>query len=715
MNCSRQPLYLHFPLGCLLLLMHAPGATSLAFSFNFSSSGNLCGTAELRCERDASMSSDVLDLTKADNQGAVYNAGRASYSRPVPLWDNATGELASFSSNFTFQIRPINETVYRFCNITGDGMAFFLAHYPSTIPPRSFGQNLGLLNDSNHFGATGDDCIVAVEFDTYENVDWDPSTYHVGIDVSSIRSTAYTNVSENLASNQSIVTAEVSYNNLTGVLSAHVRINDDELYNVSAPVDMKVSLPEEVSVGFSAGTGRCLELNQVHSWSFSSTLKSKDPAMAPAPAPPTTFPSTRSTKKSKKVVIILLLSVLIPLMFLMACAAAVLHLWKRHKRVSARNDTMDSDSDAQLEREELERGVAAGGPRRYAYRELAAATSNFAEEEKLGRGGCGSVYRGDLALAAGGEGRPVAIKMFSMESSSAQGRKEFEAEVTVISRLKHRNLVKLIGWCDSRKGLMLVYDLVAEGSLDKHLYSRQRLLSWSERCHIILGLGSALRYLHGEWEQCVLHGDIKPSNIMLDASLSTKLGDFGLARLVDHGARWTTTHAVLGTAGYIDPEFVNTRRPSTESDVYSFGIVLLEIATGRPPVTDTPDGFFVLLKWVWNLYGQSSILDAVDPRLRGDDDNDDEHSELWQMERVLVVGLWCAHPDRSERPSIAQAMHVLQSDDVTQLPALPRQLYRTVPQLAITGRAYGSRSDEGSGGAVVQSSETTDGTALSFD
>ncbi|XP_040383458.1 L-type lectin-domain containing receptor kinase IX.1-like [Oryza brachyantha] len=590
------------------------------------------------------MVTDVLDLTKADNQGAVYNGGRASYSRPVPLWDNVTGELASFTSNFTFQIRPINETVYRYCNITGDGMAFFLAQYPSSIPVRSFGQNLGLFNDSNHFNATGDSRVVAVEFDTYENVDWDLSQYHVGIDVNSIVSTAYTNVSENLASNQSIVTAEVSYNNLTGVLSALVRINDDERYNVSAPVDMKASLPEEVSVGFSGGTGRCLELNQVHSWSFSSTLKSKDPAMAPD----------------------------------------------------------------QFEREELERGVAAGGPRRYAYRELAAATSGFAEEEKLGRGGFGSVYRGDLAVGGGGEGRrAVAIKMFSTESSSAQGRKEFEAEVTIISRLKHRNLVQLIGWCDSRKGLLLVYELVTEGSLDKHLYSRDRLLSWSERYHIILGLGSALRYLHGEWEQCVVHGDLKPSNIMLDASLSTKLGDFGLARLVDHGARWTTTHAVLGTAGYIDPEFVNTRRPSTESDVYSFGIVLLEIASGRPPATDTPDGFFVLLKWVWNLYGRSSVLDAVDPRLRdGDGGEEDEQGELWrQMERVLVVGLWCAHPDRSERPSVAQAMHVLQSDDVGQLPALPRQMYRTVSALAVTGHAYGAQS----------SSDTTDGTPLSSE
>ncbi|KAJ1276975.1 hypothetical protein BS78_05G258200 [Paspalum vaginatum] len=215
--------------------------------------------------------------------------------------------------------------------------------------------------------------------------------------------------------------------------------------------------------------------------------------------------------------------------------------------------------------------------------------------------------------------RPVAIKVFSSESS-AQGRKEFEAEVRIISRLKHRNLVQLLGWCDSHSGLLLVYELVAGGSLDRHLHSPDRLLTWPERYQIILGLGSPLRYLHQEWEQCVVHGNIKPSNIMLDEWHGVKLGDFGLARLGDHGARWQTTKAVLGTAGYIDPEFANTRHPSTESDVYSFGIVLLEVVSGRAPVVlPEPGGGglpFVLLKWVWGLYGRNEILDAVDERLR---------------------------------------------------------------------------------------------------
>jgi serine/threonine protein kinase len=169
-------------------------------------------------------------------------------------------------------------------------------------------------------------------------------------------------------------------------------------------------------------------------------------------------------------------------------------------------------------------------------------------------------------------------------------------------------------------------------------------------------LGSALRYLHQDWEQCVVHGDIKPSNIMLDESLGTRLGDFGLARLGDHGARWHTTRAVMGTAGYIDPEFVNTLHPSTYSDVYSFGIVLLEIVSGRCPVILLKgSAHFVLVKWMWS-------GNQADDRC---------------MERVLVVGLWCAHPDQTERPSIEQAMHVLQSEDA-RLPTLTPQMYRMV-------------------------------------
>jgi hypothetical protein len=187
--------------------------------------------------------------------------------------------------------------------------------------------------------------------------------------------------------------------------SAHLRIHDT-LYNVSATVDLRRYLPEDVAVGFSAGTGELGELNQILSWSFSSTLEPKQQKL----------PQNNTT---------LLVSVLVPLLlFLLASAALGLFLWRQHKTRKTRipgGETSDSDCEAEQRhgRAELERGVSASGPRRYAYRELAAATNNFADDKKLGRGGFGSVYRGKLAVA--GEERPVAIKMLSSESS-AQGR-----------------------------------------------------------------------------------------------------------------------------------------------------------------------------------------------------------------------------------------------------------------------------------------------------
>ncbi|KAL6873739.1 hypothetical protein ACP4OV_013821 [Aristida adscensionis] len=610
-----------------------PRATSLSFSFDFIRPGDPCEDGRLRCERDTQLGSGVLELTRNDFAD-VFSAGRATYPSAVPLWDSVTGEVASFTSNFTLQIRPRNETVFGQCDgVNGDGMAFFLGHHPSRIPPSSYGSRLGLFKDSSQFDATGDDRVVAVEFDKFKHY-YDPSDNHVGIDVNSIDSKAYTNVDENLASDDAIVTARISYDNLSGLLAAQVEVGHSKTYNVSLRVDMKASLPEEVAVGFSAATGSCIELHQLLSWSFSSTLE---------------LPSSSNSKAGRhrrKLVPMLVPAAVLVVFFLLLCVIVGSLVRRRRKPT-------DGDSDRE-EAAELEmRGM---GPRRYRYQELATATSNFAEEEKLGRGGFGSIYRGSLG------DRLVAVKMFSAESSP-QGRKAFEAEVKIISRLRHRNLVQLLGWCDSRRGLFLVYELVPEGSLDRHLYGS--LLTWSERYKIMLGLGSALRYLHTEWDQCVLHGDIKPSNILLDSSHSTKLGDFGLARLVDHGAGPRTTQVVMGTAGYIDPAFIRTRRPSVESDVYSFGVVLLEMATGRRPEMEHPDTVIPLLRWVWDLYDRSTLLEAVDERLAITSHGKLHDDEEWQLQRVLVVGLWCAHPDPTGRPSIVQAMNVLQSQDVT--------------------------------------------------
>ncbi|TVU11652.1 hypothetical protein EJB05_45249, partial [Eragrostis curvula] len=308
---------------------------------------------------------------------------------------------------------------------------------------------------------------------------------------------------------------------------------------------------------------------------------------------------------------------------------------------------------------ELEQGT---GSKRFSYDELAAATDNFSDNQKLGEGGFGSVYRGFLEEL----NLPVAVKRIS--KSSRQGWKEFMSEVRIISQLRHRNLVLLIGWCyDVGDDLLLVYELMHNGSVENHLYhpDLEKQLAWPRRYKIALGLGSALVYLHHDTEQCVVHRDIKPSNVMLDASFGAKLGDFGLARVIDDGRRSRTT-ALAGTTGYMDPECMATGRTTVESDVYSFGVVLLEIACGRCPVVTLQNGNTIhLVQRVWELYGAGRLLDAADARLAGD-------YNVQEMERLMTVGLWCAHPDRSLRPTIRHAVNVVRFD--APLPSLPASM-----------------------------------------
>ncbi|KAJ9705538.1 hypothetical protein PVL29_003540 [Vitis rotundifolia] len=305
--------------------------------------------------------------------------------------------------------------------------------------------------------------------------------------------------------------------------------------------------------------------------------------------------------------------------------------------------------------EDFEKGA---GPGKFSFDELALATTNFSEGEKLGEGGFGGVYRGFLREL----NSYVAVKR--VKRNSLQEMKEYASEV------------QLVGWCHEKEELLLVYELFPNGSLSTCLFEEKTLLTWAMRYRIALGLASSLLYLHEEWEQCVVHRDIKSSNVMLDSDFNAKLGDFGLARLVDHGKGSQTT-VLAGTMGYMAPECFMTGKASKESDVYSFGIVALEICCGRRAVeTKAQENQIRLVEWVWDLYGVGKLLEAADPRLSADYDDQ-------QMERLMIVGLWCAHPDCNARPSMRQAMSVLNSEAL--LPLLPIKMpvpmYYTPPAL----------------------------------
>ncbi|KAF3560654.1 hypothetical protein DY000_02010883 [Brassica cretica] len=282
---------------------------------------------------------------------------------------------------------------------------------------------------------------------------------------------------------------------------------------------------------------------------------------------------------------------------------------------------------------------------RLKFKDLYYATRGFSD--LLGSGGFGSVYKGVMKK------KEIAVKRVSNESR--QGLKEFVSEIVTIGRMSHRNLVPLLGYCRRKNELLLVYEYMPNGSLDKYLYhSPEVTLDWKQRIKVIQGVASALFYLHEDWEQVVIHRDIKASNILLDADHNGRLGDFGLARLCDHGIDHKTTH-VAGTWGYLAPDHVRTGKATTATDVFAFGV--LEVACGRRPIEiDNESGERVLLlDWVFGFWNEGNILDAKDPNLGTEYDQR-------EVEMVLKLGLLCSHSNPQARPTMRQVLHYVSGD-----------------------------------------------------
>lgn len=625
----------------------------LSTLFNFTSFKP--NTPAINFSGDAFASGDnTVQLTRNQLDNDLReSAGWATYTSPVQLWDATAGTITDFCTHFTFIINGLNK------NHHGDGLAFFIAASGSVLPINSTGEWLGLFNSTTSNSSSAG--MVAVEFDTYKN-EWDPDDNHIGVNVNSIVSVKTKTWKANIR-NGTMGSAWIGYNSTGKNLYVFLTYNASEVYigvpSLSYNVNLKEILTQEVIVGFSASTGASTELHKILSWDFASSMGLGDAHSGKLSSDP---------KKPKWV-------------FAFVVAFAVLLvglgfgvLYSRFKRHDKGEEKVP---DASIEN----KLVKIAGPKRFSYKELASATNNFNEEGKLGQGGFGEVYKGKLSKRKHTI-ETVAVKKISR--GSQQGRKEYVSEITVISQLRHRNLVKLIGWCHENKELLMVYEFMPNGSLDAHLFGKKpSILKWAQRYKISQGLASALLYLHEECEQCVVHRDIKSSNVMLDSNFNAKLGDFGLARLLDHSLGSQTT-VLAGTMGYVAPECVTTGKASKDSDVYSFGMVALEIACGRKPVmAKVEDPKMVrLVEWVWGLYGSNQLLQAADKRLAGEFDEK-------QMERLMVVGLWCAHPDHTARPSIRQVIKVLKVE--APLPKLPAEMPVAtyyVPHLCMRNFAY---------------------------
>ncbi|KAL6840060.1 hypothetical protein ACP4OV_029870 [Aristida adscensionis] len=296
----------------------------------------------------------------------------------------------------------------------------------------------------------------------------------------------------------------------------------------------------------------------------------------------------------------------------------------------------------------------------FTYRDLQFVTKNFSD--KLGGGAFGSVFKGSLP-----DGTLVAVKKLE---GVRQGEKQFRAEVSTLGTIQHVNLIRLLGFCSERTRRLLVYEHMPNGSLDRHLFGSSNngvVLSWETRYQIALGTARALEYLHEKCRDCIIHCDIKPENILLDGAFAPKVADFGLAKLVGRDfSRVLTT--MRGTVGYLAPEWIAGTPVTAKADVFSYGMTLFEVVSGRRNVGQRPDGAvdFFPATAVGLLLGDD-VMSAVDGRLGGG-------ADVAEVERALKVACWCVQDDEGARPSMGVVVQVLEGLVDVNVPPVPRSL-----------------------------------------
>ncbi|KAL5718654.1 hypothetical protein ACHQM5_011534 [Ranunculus cassubicifolius] len=587
--------------------------------------------------KNANLSRDGLaEITKnglLQLTNLTLNAvGHAFYSKPFVFKPISNGTANSFSTTFVFVIAP------KFPDTGGHGFTFVIAPSSSLPPPGgNQGPTLGLFNHSSDGKPSNH--VVAVEFDTTISPDFnDTNGNHVGIDFNSLFSiksvipSYNANNSRGGEQNVSLLSGKpmqvwIEYDGVQKHLTvtmAPIHVPKPKIPLLSLRHDISSILLDSMYVGFTAATGNPAQSSHyILGWSFQMNGQAQPLDLSRLPKLP------RPKKQSEAVTIALLIALPIFVFIVLSGSFLLVRRIRKYAEIY-------EDWEKQY------------GPHRYSYKDLYIATKGFKEKGLLGMGGFGKVYKGVLP----GSKTDVAVKRIAHDSK--QGITEFIAEIVSIGQLRHRNLVQLMGYCRRKGELFLVYDYMPNGSLDKFLFCpMSSKLNWNQRFQIIKGVASGLVYLHEEWDQVVIHRDIKASNVLLDADFNGKLGDFGLARLYDHGANPQTTH-IVGTLGYIAPEMTRDGKATTSTDVYGFGAFLLEVACGRRPIEPLAShGNTVLVDWVISAWNKGRILETADPNL----------GNLYakeEMEMVLKLGLLCSHAKPTSRPNMRQIVQFLE-------------------------------------------------------
>ncbi|KAJ9146695.1 hypothetical protein P3X46_028929 [Hevea brasiliensis] len=567
----------------------------------------------------------LLELTNISFQ----QTGHAFFPFPLKFSKSSSinSQSFSFSTNFVFAIVP------QLPDLGGHGIAFSIS--PSLEFTGAWATGfLGLFNSTDN--GLSSNHVFAVELDTISTPEFnDINNNHVGIDVNGLISNVSAPVAyfpDNERKNKSLelisgnpMQVWIDYDDVEKLLNvtvAPVISKKPGKPLLSTNIDLSLVLLDSMYVGFSSSTGSMASYQYILGWSFNRSGPSQSLDASKLPSLP---PKRESSKKPDLRIMVPSITASVVLIII---SGSAIYRRKRFEELC----------------EDWEREY---GPQRFSYRDLDKATKGFKDKQLLGFGGFGRVYRGELPSS----NTQVAVKKVSHDSQ--QGIKEFVAEIVSMGRLRHRNLVQLLGYCRRKGELLLVYDYMPNGSLDKLLFHNDTPnLNWVRRYQILRGVASALLYLHEEWEQVVLHRDVKASNVMLDANLNGRLGDFGLAKFYDHGSIPQTT-SVVGTVGYLAPEVSRTGRVTTSSDVFAFGILMLEVACGRRPIEpERPSQEVILLDWVLECWKRGIILETSDPRLEG-------KYMVEEMELILKLGLLCTHPTPAARPIMRQIMQYL--------------------------------------------------------
>lgn len=545
-----------------------------------------------------------------------------------------------------------------------EGVAFILT--PELAPPAgSEGQWLGIANSTTN--GTAEARIFAIEFDTKKSFAEDVDGNHVGLDLNGVYSILQKPLSEfgvNLSAMADVfVRVDFDGENISVFVSLSSRL-EDQLKNrvIFHPLNLSF-LPDDVYVGFSASKFDFnSQLNWIKSWQFLGTdVDDEDKG---------------SDNHHRRVYITVGVTVGLVLLF----GVGFLWFWTMKKR---KKDLEEADDDG-IE-DQLQDYSIAPRVQKFGFKELKKATYNFDPKNSLGKGGFGTVYKGNL------KNREVAVKRISEDSR--QGKQEFITEVATIGGLHHKNLVKLIGWCYEKRDFLLVYEFMPNGSLDKLIFNGRSgggdggNPNWEIRLNIIYGVAEALDYLHNGCEKRVLHRDVKSSNIMLDSKFDPKLGDFGLARTIRRTEETHhSTREIAGTRGYMAPEIFLTSRATAETDVYAFGVLVLEVVCGRKAANPSEMGGDYdgdITQWVWEFQERGEIVAAADGRISGE-------YEKEEMERVLVLGLGCCHPNPHQRPTMKNVLQVLKGE------VNPPDVGREKPSFMWPPMAPSSRDDTGS-------------------